>query len=195
MAPRITEDESLGTINEVVKKLNQIDKSWTDISNPVLKSCEETLKIAALDKTPGSNICHATLGLIIQALAHTGDITIEKVKNMVEINFDSKPYFSIKGEAKIIVDAGISLAEWFKSFIEGMLKIPAVRTPLMSIPTEASAAAAKVKEEFAKLIGFDLIRKVKKVATVCKQIKALVESIIKEFDALIKQFAALKELF
>ena len=67
------------SLNTLIKKMNQCTKEWNDIDGPVQKFKTATLKAAGLEKTPGSNIVHVMLGLILTFIADL-NMTFDEVK-------------------------------------------------------------------------------------------------------------------
>lgn len=102
----IKEIEGADSLNDLIGKMNDVLKEWGDVTGPITESKDSSMKSAGLDKTPGSNITHVMIGLMITMVADL-NMSMGEVRNQIKF-LEKEPYIQI------------GVVDKYKGLIEGL---------------------------------------------------------------------------
>jgi hypothetical protein len=140
--------EGADSLNALIDKFNGIIDEWDGIYSPIDTNKSASIKAAGLDKTPGANITHVFLGLILTFIADL-NMSLDDVKKSIKF-LDKEPYIQITAvdKYKALID---SMPNWISAYFEGMPLIENFIPKLEEIPTEAVNVFSEAPSEFAEL--------------------------------------------
>ena len=73
--------------------MNEVLKEWGDVTGPIDDNKAASLKASALDKTPGANITHVLIGLMLTMVSDL-NMSLTDVKNQIKF-LEKEPYIQI----------------------------------------------------------------------------------------------------
>jgi len=111
---QLPEVENGGAINELIKEINEIISSWTDLYSPITEWRKKTLESCSMEGKTGASIKDALLGLIVTMVSDL-NMTIEDLKKVISFKTEA-PFIDIKTVDKYMA-VYEAIKEWVMAFV------------------------------------------------------------------------------
>jgi len=140
--------EGAESINALIEKVNGIVDEWDGFYSEITKTKTAALTLSGLDKTPGANITHVLLGLVLSFIADL-NMSMDDVKKQIKFT-EEKPFIKIdkidKYEALIE-----SIPPWMSAYFESIPMVEDLTEKLKEVPDEAVNVFKEAPTEFEEL--------------------------------------------
>jgi division protein CdvB (Snf7/Vps24/ESCRT-III family) len=186
----IKEIDGADSLNALIQKINDVVDEWGTINDPIEKAKAAALKASGLDKTPGANITHVLLGLVLTMIA---DLNMSAADIKKQIKFlEKEPYIQIGAVDKYqaLIDA---IPPWLQSYFEGVTKVDDVAEKIQVLPGEAGEVTKNAPEEFSELEFMAKAKMIKNVAQTVSKIKDKCEEVMDQIKGLKTDLEDMKE--
>ena len=174
---QLPEVENGLSINDMIKEVNGIISSWTDVYKPITAGRKESLEKCKMENKSGATIKHALMGLIVTMVSDL-NMSIEDIKKSVTIETEA-PFIKLEAAEKYM-DIYNSIKAWIMAYVEVAPKTQDFIDKLEGIPDRVKAIADGAKDELSEsgLSPMDLMKVVKGTLNTCSKIKEVCTTLL-----------------
>ena len=174
---QLPEVENGLSINDVIKEINGIISSWTDVYKPITAGRKESLEKCKMQDKSGASIKHALMGLIVTMVSDL-NMTKEDIKKSVTIEAEA-PFIKLEAGEKYM-DIYNSIKDWIMAYVEVAPKTEDFITKLEAIPDRVTKIGEGAKDELSEsgLGAMELMKVVKGTMNSCSKIKEVCTTLL-----------------